>query len=234
MKKILCFSLACIIVLTTMFSINMSSVLATDASKENMYNDIVNYAKSNAKNYDKVKFKCTYFNFDAQKEKSVVQRVVSIVVTDFKKNEAKIKSIVYYKDDNNKLVKIKVLCKRDLELEDYKYKFSNNAKKYSGLQKRIKGLFDSKMFFKLSTRVCSNTEDLISKYFYAAASSDDFYAARDGIVVRYQYKSVYPWEDTKYTIDNYVDRQDFRKSTSSIKYNEANYEIACSNFEFIN
>lgn len=71
-----------------------------------------------------------------KKEKSVVQSVVSIVVTDFKKNEAKIRSIVYYKDDNNKLVKVKVLCKRDLELEDYKYKFSNNAKKYSGLQKK--------------------------------------------------------------------------------------------------
>lgn len=56
MKKILYFSLACIILLTTMFSINMSSVLATDASKENMYNDIVNYAKSKAKNYDKVNF----------------------------------------------------------------------------------------------------------------------------------------------------------------------------------
>ena len=114
MKKILCFSLACIILLTTMFSINMSSVLATDESNENMYNDIINSAKSNAKNYDKVKFKCTYFNFDARKEKYVVQRVVSIVVTDFKKNEAKIKSIVYYKDDNNKLVKIKVLCKKKI------------------------------------------------------------------------------------------------------------------------
>lgn len=87
MKKILCFSLACIILLTTMFSINMSSVLATDTSKENMYNDIVSYAKSNAKNFDKVKFKCTYFNFDAQKEKSVVQSVVSIVVTDFKRTK---------------------------------------------------------------------------------------------------------------------------------------------------
>ena len=109
-------------------------------------------------------------------------------------------------------------------------------KKYSGLQKkkRIKELFDSKMFFKLSTSVCSNTEDLISKYFYTAASSDDFQAARDGIVVRYQYKSVYQWEDIKYTIDNYADRQDFRKSTSSIKYTEANYEVTCSNFEFIN
>lgn len=48
MKKILCFSLACIILLTTMFSINMSSVLTTDTSKENMYNDIINSAKSNA------------------------------------------------------------------------------------------------------------------------------------------------------------------------------------------
>lgn len=56
MKKILCFSLACIILLTTMFSINMSSVLATDTSKENMYNDIINSAKSNAESYDKVKF----------------------------------------------------------------------------------------------------------------------------------------------------------------------------------
>jgi hypothetical protein len=216
-----------------MFSISKSSVLAANASKENMYNDIVNSAKSNAKNYDKVKFKCTYFNFNARKEKSVVQRVVSIVVTDFKKNEAKIKSIVYYKDDNNKLVKIKVLCKRDLELEDYKYKFSKNVKKYSRLQERIKGLFDSKMFFKLSTSVCSNSEDLISKYFYAEASSDDFHDVYDGIAVRCQYKSVYPWEDTKYTVDNYVDRHDFRKSTSSIKYNEANYEVTCSNFEFI-
>lgn len=127
-----------------------------------------------------------------------------------------------------------MLCKRDLELEDYKYKFSNNVKKYSRLQGNIENLFDSILFFNLRTSVCSNTEDLISKYFYAAASSDDFHAARDGIVVRYQYKSVYQWEDTKYTIDNYVDRQDFRKSTSSIKYTEANYEVTCSNFEFIN
>lgn len=234
MKKILCFSLACIVLLTTMFSINMSSVLATDTSKENMYNDIINSAKSNAKNYDKVKFKCTYLNFDARKEKSVVQRVVSIVVTDFKKNEAKIKSIVYYKDDNNKLVKIKVLCKRDLELEDYKYKFSNNAKKYSRLQGNIENLFDSILFFNLRTSVCSNTTDLISKYFYVLASPEDFYTANNGIVVRYQYKSTYPWEDTKYTISNYVDRHDFKESTRSIKYDEANYEVTCSNFEFIN
>lgn len=101
-----------------------------------------------------------------KKEKSVVQKVDSIVVADFKKNEAKIKSIVYYKDNNNKRVKIKVLCKRDLELEDYKYKFSNNVKKYSRLQGNIENLFNSKMFFKLSTSVCSNTEDLISKYFF--------------------------------------------------------------------
>lgn len=127
-----------------------------------------------------------------------------------------------------------MLCKRDLELEDYKYKFSNNVKKYSRIQGNIENLFDSILFFNLRTSVCSNTADLISKYFYAAASSDDFYAARDGIVVRYQYKSIYPWEDTKYTISNYVDRHDFKESTSSIKYNEENYEIACSNFEFIN
>lgn len=111
-----------------MFSINMGKVFATDKSKENMYNDIINSVKSNAKSYDKVKFRCTYFNFDARKSKSVIQKVDSIVLADFKKNEAKIKSIVYYKD-NNKRVKIKVLCKRDLELEDYKYKFSNNVKK---------------------------------------------------------------------------------------------------------
>lgn len=107
-------------------------------------------------------------------------------------------------------------------------------KSIQGYKKRIKGLINSKMFFKLSTSVCSNTEDLISKYFYAAASSDYFYAARDGIVVRYQYKSIYPGEDTKYTISNYVDRHDFKESTRSIKYDEANYEIECSTFEFIN
>lgn len=91
MKKILCFSLAGIILLATMFSINMSSVLATDASKENMYNDIINSAKSNAESYDKVKFRCTYFIFGARKSKSGIQKVDSIVVADFKKNEAKIK-----------------------------------------------------------------------------------------------------------------------------------------------
>lgn len=234
MKKILCFSLACIILLTTMFSINMSSVLATDTSKENMYNDIINSAKSNAESYDKVKFRCTYFTFGARKSKSGIQKVDSIVVADFKKNEAKIKSIVYYKDNNNKRVKIKVLCKRDLELEDYKYKFSNNVKKYSRLQGNIENLFDSILFFNLRTSVCSNTADLISKYFYVSASPEDFYTANNGIVVRYQYKSIYPWEDTKYTISNYVDRHDFKESTRSIKYDEANYEIACSNFEFIN
>lgn len=234
MKKILCFSLACIILLTTMFSINMSSVLATDTSKENMYNDIINSAKSNAESYDKVKFRCTYFTFGARKSKSGIQKVDSIVVADFKKNEAKIKSIVYYKDNNNKRVKIKVLCKRDLELEDYKYKFSNNVKKYSRLQGNIENLFDSILFFNLKTSVCSNTADLISKYFYVLASPEDFYAANNGIVVRYQYKSIYPWEDTKYTISNYVDRHDFKESTRSIKYDEANYEVTCSNFEFIN
>lgn len=143
MKKILRFSLACIILLTTMFFINRSSVLATDTSKENMYNDIINSAKSNAESYDKVKFRCTYFTFGVRKSKSGIQKVDSIVVADFKKNEAKIKSIVYYKDNTNKLVKIKVLCKRDLELEDYKYKFSNNVKKYSRLQGNIENLFDS-------------------------------------------------------------------------------------------
>lgn len=234
MKKILCFSLAGIILLTTMFSINMSSVLATDASKEKMYNDIINSAKSNAESYDKVKFRCTYFTFGARKSKSGIQKVDSIVVADFKKNEAKIKSIVYYKDNNNKLVKIKVLCKRDLELEDYKYKFSNNVKKYSRLQGNIENLFDSILFFNLRTSICSNTADLISKYFYVLASPEDFYTANNGIVVRYQYKSIYPWEDTTYTISNYVDRHDFKESTRSIKYDEANYEVTCSNFEFIN
>lgn len=217
-----------------MFSINMSSVLATDASKENMYNDIINSAKSNAESYDKVKFRCTYFTFGARKSKSGIQKVDSIVVADFKKNGAKIKSIVYYKDNNNKLVKIKVLCKRDLELEDYKYKFSNNVKKYSRLQGSIENLFDSILFFNLRTSICSNTADLISKYFYVLASPEDFYTANTGIVVRYQYKSIYPWEDTTYTISNYVDRHDFKESTRSIKYDEANYEVTCSNFEFIN
>lgn len=212
----------------------MDKVFATDASKEDMYNDIINSVKSNAKSYDKVKFRCTYFNFDARKSESVIQKVDSSVLADFKKNEAKIKSIVYYKDNNNKRVKIKVLCKRDLELEDYKYKFSNNVKKYSRLQGNIENLFDSKLFFNLRTSVCSNTADLISKYFYVLASPEDFYTANNGIVVRYQYKSIYPWEDTKYTISNYVDRHDFKESTRSIKYDEANYEIACSNFEFIN
>ena len=234
MKKILCFSLAGIILLTTMFSINMSSVLATDASKENMYNDIINSAKSNAESYDKVKFRCTYFTFGARKSKSGIQKVDSIVVADFKKNGAKTKSIVYYKDNNNKLVKIKVLCKRDLELEDYKYKFSNNVKKYSRLQGNIENLFDSILFFNLRTSICSNTADLISKYFYVLASPEDFYTVNNGIVVRYQYKSIYPWEDTTYTISNYVDRHDFKESTRSIKYDEANYEVTCSNFEFVN
>ena len=234
MKKILCFSLACIILLTTMFSINMSSVLATDASKENMYNDIINSAKSNAESYDKVKFRCTYFTFGARKSKSGVQKVDSIVVVDFKKNEAKIKSIVYYRDNNNKRVKIKVLCKRDLELEDYKYKFSDNVKKYSRLQGNVENLFDSILFFNLRTSVCSNTADLISKYFYVSASPEDFYTANNGIVVRYQYKSIYPGEDTKYIINNYIDSQDFKESRSSIKYSEANYEVTRSNFEFVN
>lgn len=85
MKKILCFSLACIILLTTMFSINMGKVFATDTSKENMYNDIINSAKNNAESYDKVKFRCTYFTFGAWKSKSGIQKVNSIVVADFKK-----------------------------------------------------------------------------------------------------------------------------------------------------
>lgn len=80
---------------------------------------------------------------------------------------------------------MKVLCKRDLELEDYKYKFSNNVKKYSRLQGNIENLFDSILFFNLRTSVCSNTADLISKYFYVLASSEDFYTANNGIVVRY-------------------------------------------------
>ena len=211
----------------------MDKVFATDASKEDMYNDIINSVKSNAKSYDKVKFRYTYFNFDARKSKSGIQKVDSIVVADFKKNEAKIKSIVYYKD-NNKRVKIKVLCKRDLELEDYKYKFSNNVKKYSRLQGNIENLFDSKLFFNLRTSVCSNTADLISKYFYVSASPEDFYTVNNGIGVRYQYKSIYPWEDTKYIINNYIDSQDFKESRSCIKYSEANYEVTRSNFEFVN
>ena len=226
----LCF----IISLNVLFNLRMDKVFATDASKENMYNDIINSAKSNAESYDKVKFRCTYFNFDARKLKSVIQKVDSIVVADFKKNEAKIKSIVYYKDNNNKRVKIKVLCKRDLELEDYKYKFSNNVEKYSRLKGNIENLFDSKLFFNLKTSVYSNTADLISKYFYVSASPEDFYTANNGIIVTYQYKSIYPWEDTKYIISNYVDRHNFRESSNSIKYNKANYEVTCSTFEFIN
>ena len=127
-----------------------------------------------------------------------------------------------------------MLCKRDLELEDYKYKFSNNVKKYSRLQGNIENLFDSILFFNLRTSICSNTADLIFKYFYVLASPEGFYTANNGIVVRYQYKSIYPWEDTTYTISNYVDRHDFKESTRSIKYDEANYEVTCSNFEFIN
>lgn len=233
MKRVLTMCLCFIFSLSTLFNLCMDKVFATDVSKENMYNDIINSVKSNAESYDKVKFRCTYFNFDARKSKSVIQKVDSIVLVDFKKNVAKIKSIVYYKD-NHKLVKIKVLCKRDLELEDYKYKFSNNVKKYSRLQGNIENLFNSKLFFNLHTSVCSNTADLISKYFHVAASPDDFNTANNGIVVEYQYKSIYPWEDVKYTVNNYVDSRDFKESTSRIKYTEANYEVTCSNFEFIN
>lgn len=234
MKRVLVICLCFIFSLSTLFNLRIGKVFATDTSKENMYNDIINSAKSNAESYDKVKFRCTYFTFGARRSKSGIQKVDSIVVADFKKKEAKIKSIVYYKDNNNKRVKIKVLCRRDLELEDYKYKFSNNVKKYTRLQGNIENLFNSILFFNLRTSVCSNTADLISKYFYVLASPEDFYNANDGIVVRYQYKSIYPWEDTKYTISNYVDRHDFKESTRSIKYDEANYEIECSTFEFIN
>lgn len=107
-------------------------------------------------------------------------------------------------------------------------------KKYSRLQGNIENLFDSKLFFNLRTSVCSNTADLISKYFYVSASPEDFYTVNNGIVVRYQNKSIYPWEDAKYIINNYIDSHDFKESRSSIKYSEANYEVTCSNFEFVN
>lgn len=178
-------------------------------SLESSYKNIVDYAKRKAGNYDKVKFRYTYSNYSTMNSAYGIERVVSIVLADFKKNKAKIKSIVYYKDGSKRRVRIKVLCKRDLEVEDYKYKFSDNLPRYKKLQNNIKSLFENHLFYSLNTNVYSNPEDLVYKTFNTLALPNDYYVLNKGIGVKYKYEGTYLGDDVGYNTNCYVDRQDF-------------------------
>lgn len=233
MKKVISMCLCFIFVLCSVFSLDISKAFATDISAENGYNDIVTSVKNKSAAYDKVKFRYTYRAqpIGVQPNRGIV-KVISIVLADFKKNEAKIKSIVYYKHDK-RVIKIKVLCKRDLELEDYKYKFSSNSKNISGLQDKVKSFFEQTLFNELSTSRYFNTGSLIYDTFNKAADPNDYHKSNNGFNLYYKNTGTYLGEDIGFTITGYVDSQNFRKSFISTKYNIDNHEVSLGSFEFI-
>lgn len=150
MKKILCFSLVCIVLLTTMFSINRSYVLAANeksiGQNGKAFGALLKEASKKVADVKVVKFKYYYRPFRFTVEDTGIVNVNSVVLLDFNKYTAKIKSIVRYKDNNGAIRKAKVICKKDMQIDDCVFKFEENVKSDSKLKKTIEEVLSNEVF----------------------------------------------------------------------------------------
>lgn len=165
MKKILCFSLACIILLTTMFSINKSSVLAANeksiGQNGKAFGALLKEASKKVADVKVVKFKYSYRPSSLDTETYGVTSVHSVVLLDFHKYIAKMKSIIYYKDSNGNSNRAKVICKKDMQIDDCVFKFEDEIKNNSKLKKTFEEVLSSKVFYLFDTSKYLNVGDFI-------------------------------------------------------------------------
>ena len=110
--------MACIILLTAMFSINKSSVLAANeksiGQNGKAFGALLKEASKKVADVKVVKFKYYYRPSTFVTNLYGVTSVHSVVLLDFNKYTAKMKSIVYYKDSNGNSNRAKVICKKDM------------------------------------------------------------------------------------------------------------------------
>lgn len=165
MKKILCFSLACIVLLTTMFSINRSFVLAANeksiGKNGKAFGALLKEASKKVADVKVVKFKYYYRPSPFVTNLYGVTSVHSVVLLDFNKYTAKMKSIVYYKDSNGNSNRAKVICKKDMQIDDCVFKFEDEIKNNAKLKKTLENVLSSMVFYLFDTSKYHNVGDFI-------------------------------------------------------------------------
>lgn len=160
MKKVLCFILACIILLA-----NTNSVLAAKGKSLNKngkaFGALLKDASAKVGDIRVVKFKYDYRPFSSTTEDKGIVSVNSVVILDFNKYTAKMKSIVRYKDRNGNVRKAKVLCKKDMQIDDCVFKFEEEIKNNSKLKSTIEEVLSGEVFRLFSTSNFLNVGEFI-------------------------------------------------------------------------
>ena len=122
--------MTCIILLTAMFSINKSSVLAANeksiGKNGKAFGALLKEASKKVADVKVVKFKYYYRPSPFVTNLYGVTSVHSVVLLDFNKYTAKMKSIVYYKDSNGNSNRAKIICKKDMQIDDCVFKFDTS------------------------------------------------------------------------------------------------------------
>lgn len=157
--------MACIILLTAMFSINKSSVFSANeksiGQNGKAFGALLKEASNKVADVKVVKFKYFYRPSSFDTKTYGVTSVHSVVLLDFNKYTAKMESIVYYKDSNGNSNRAKVICKKDMQIDDCVFKFENEIKNNSKLKKTLEEVLSSKVFYLFDTSKYLNVGDFI-------------------------------------------------------------------------
>ena len=157
--------MACIILLTAMFSINKSSVLAANeksiGQNGKAFGALLKEASKKVADVKVVKFKYYYRPSPFVTNLYGVTSVHSVVLLDFNKYTAKMKSIVYYKDSNGNSNRAKVICKKDMQIDDCVFKFEDEIKNNAKLKKNLENVLSGVVFYLFDTSNYHNVGDFI-------------------------------------------------------------------------